>query len=69
MPRDRKSTSAYIGLLGYGAVLRSAALRANPFHERVGVHEVKDEFAAMESRFGIDEALATQLLKMTASAQ
>ncbi len=69
MPRDRKSTSAYIGLLGYGAVLRSAALRANPFHERVGVYEIKDEFAAMEFRFGIDEALATQLLKMTASAQ
>lgn len=69
MPRDRKSTSAYIGLLGYGAILRSAALRTNPFHERVGVYEVKDDFAAMEFRSGIDEFLATQLLERTSHTQ
>ena len=62
-PRDSKTTSAYIGLLGYGTVIRTAALRsANPFGARVGVFNIDDEFAALEFRPSLDPSTAAALL-------
>jgi hypothetical protein len=62
-PRESKSTTAYIGLLGYGTAIRTAALRSSaPFAERVGVYNIDDELAALEFRPGLDHAAATALL-------
>lgn len=62
-PREAKTTSAYIGLLGYGTVIRTAALRsANPFGSRVGVFNIDDEFAALEFRPSLDADTAAALL-------
>jgi hypothetical protein len=62
-PRDTKSTTAYIGLLGYGTAIRTAALRsAAPFAARVGVYNIEDEIAALEFRPGIDADVAKVLL-------
>jgi len=62
-PRDMKTTTAYIGLLGYGTAIRTAALRsASPFAARVGVFHVDDEFAALEFRPSLDPGTATALL-------
>ena len=62
-PRDSKTTSAYIGLLGYGTVIRTAALRStNPFGSRVGVFHIDDEFAALEFRPSLDGDTAAALL-------
>ncbi|MFM8264493.1 MAG: hypothetical protein ACKOAI_00265, partial [Acidimicrobiia bacterium] len=62
-PRESKSTTAYIGLLGYGTVIRTAALRSPaPFAERVGVYNIDDELAALEFRPGLDHAAAAALL-------
>ena len=48
-PRESKSTTAYIGLLGYGTAIRTAALRSSaPFAERVGVYNIDDELAALD---------------------
>lgn len=69
MPRDRKSTSAYIGLLGYGAVLRSAALRGNPLADRVGVYEVDSEISTLEFRSGMEESIARELLRTMTDSQ
>ncbi|NDC90568.1 MAG: glycosyltransferase [Acidimicrobiia bacterium] len=63
-PRDLKTTTAYIGLLGYGTAIRTAALRSDsPFAARVGVFHVDDEFAALEFRPSLDLDTATALLK------
>ncbi|NDE21146.1 MAG: hypothetical protein EBZ98_05790, partial [Actinobacteria bacterium] len=60
---EAKTTSAYIGLLGYGTVIRTAALRsANPFGSRVGVFNIDDEFAALEFRPSLDADTAAALL-------
>ncbi len=62
-PRDSKTSSAYIGLLGYGTVIRAAALRSNDtFSSRVGVFNIDDEFSALEFRPGLDAVLARLLL-------
>ena len=62
-PRDSKTSSAYIGLLGYGTVIRAAALRSNDtFSSRVGVFNIDDEFSALEFRPGLDAVLARSLL-------
>ena len=62
-PRESKSTTAYIGLLGYGTAIRTAALRSSaPFAERVGVYNIDDELAALEFRPGLDHAAAAALL-------
>jgi len=62
-PRETKTSSAYIGLLGYGTILRSAALRGQePFASRVGVFEVSDELSSLEFRSSIDLLLARRLL-------
>ncbi len=62
-PRDSKTSSAYIGLLGYGTVIRAAALRSNDtFSSRVGVFNIDDEFSALEFRPGLDTVLARLLL-------
>ena len=62
-PRETKTSSAYIGLLGYGTILRSAALRGQePFASRVGVFEVPDEISSLEFRSSIDLPLARRLL-------
>ena len=62
-PRDSKTSSAYIGLLGYGTVIRAAALRSSDtFSSRVGVFNIDDEFSALEFRPGLDAVLARLLL-------
>jgi len=62
-PRETKTSSAYIGLLGYGTILRSAALRGQePFASRVGVFEVPDEISSLEFRSSLDLPLARRLL-------
>jgi hypothetical protein len=62
-PRDSKSTTAYIGLLGYGTAIRAAALRSSDtFGSRVGVFNVDDELAALEFRPGLDSDTANTLL-------
>ena len=62
-PRDSKTTTAYIGLLGYGTAIRAAALRSShTFGSRVGVFNIDDELAALEIRPGLDIDAANTLL-------
>lgn len=62
-PRELKTSSAYIGLLGYGTVIRSAALRGRePFGSRVGVFEVSDEITSLEFRSNVNLELGRRLL-------
>jgi len=66
-PRDSKTTTAYIGLLGYGTAIRAAALRSSDtFGSRVGVFNIDDELAALEFRPGLDTDTANTLLTQIA---
>jgi hypothetical protein len=66
-PRDSKTTTAYIGLLGYGTAIRAAALRSSEtFGSRVGVFNIDDELAALEFRPGLDADAANTLLAQVA---
>lgn len=66
-PRDSKTQTAYIGLLGYGTAIRAAALRSSDtFGSRVGVFNIDDEFAALEFRPGLDTEVASTLLSQVA---
>lgn len=66
-PRDSKTTTAYIGLLGYGTAIRAAALRSSDtFGSRVGVFNIDNELAALEFRPGLDTDTANTLLAQIA---
>lgn len=61
-PRDLKISSAYIGLFGYGTIVRGAALRGQDvFGSHVGVFEVLDEIISLEFRSSMDLQLARLL--------
>lgn len=67
-PRDLKTSSAYVGLLGYGTVVRGAALRGQDvFGSHVGVFEVSDELISLEFRSSMDLRLARLLFDQVAS--
>ncbi len=67
-PRDLKTSSAYVGLLGYGTVIRGAALRGQDvFGSHVGVFEVSDELISLEFRSSMDLRLARLLFDQVAS--
>ena len=69
-PRELKKSSAYIGLLGYGTIIRGAALRGqDPFRSRVGVFEVSDEITSLEFRSGMNLRLARRLFDQADSAR
>jgi len=69
-PRDSKTTTAYIGLLGYGTAIRAAALRStDTFGSRVGVFNIDDELAALEFRPGLDTDAAHALLAQVARSR
>jgi len=69
-PRDSKTASAYIGLLGYGTAIRAAALRStDTFGSRVGVFNIDDELAALEFRPGLDTDAAHVLLAQVARSR
>ena len=66
-PRDSKTTTAYIGLLGYGTAIRAAALRSSDtFGSRVGVFNIDNELATLEFRPGLDTDTANTLLAQIA---